>query len=94
MYEAGVSGSHGLSAVNYYGSRNGFRMRDYHRLDLNASYQIKKTWVAHKITFSVYNAYARENPFYLEFGYANNEKVLKQVSLFPILPSLTYSINF
>lgn len=80
--------------ITYYQDRNDFRMRDYHRLDLSASYSIVKKRVEHQFTFSLYNAYNRRNPFYLQFGFDKGEKVLKQVSLFPILPAVSYSIKF
>lgn len=71
--------------------RNNFRMPAYHRLDI--SYQrIKqkkrerqRTWI-----FSLYNAYNRLNPYFL---YEANGK-LKQYSLFPIIPSVTYRLEF
>ena len=81
--------------VTAYEGRNNFRMNPYHRLDLNASYVIRKKSVEHKLTVSVYNCYNRKNPYYLEFGYGNNgQRVLRQVSLFPALPSITYTIKF
>lgn len=96
MYQGdeGVYGFGFTSIIRYYESRNGFRMRDYHRLDLNASYAVVKKWGEHRFTASLYNAYGRRNPFYYEFGSDKNGSVLKQVSLFPILPSLSYSIKF
>jgi outer membrane receptor for ferrienterochelin and colicin len=78
----------------YFESRNNFRMKSYHRLDLNVSYVVRRKTVEHRLTFSVYNAYNRKNPFYLTFGYEDNREVLKQVSLFGVLPSITYSIKF
>ncbi len=71
--------------------RNNYRMPAYHRLDV--SYQRKKetkrlnhrTWI-----FSLYNAYSRLNPYFL---YESDGK-LKQYSLFPIIPSVTYRLEF
>lgn len=81
------------SGVWHYEGRNNFRMRAYHRLDLNASYAIHRKWGEHRFTLSVYNAYARKNPFYLQLGHYKNENALIQVSLFSVLPSITYSIE-
>jgi outer membrane receptor for ferrienterochelin and colicin len=75
-------------------TRNGFRMRDYHRLDLNASYTLQSGKVSHMIMASIYNVYGRRNPYYLEFGFAGNQKALKQVSLFPVMPSISYTLKF
>ncbi|WKN44736.1 TonB-dependent receptor [Tunicatimonas pelagia] len=71
--------------------RNNFRAPAYHRLDI--SYQrtkLKKkdrqrTWI-----FSLYNAYNRLNPYFL---YEQDGR-LKQYSLFPIIPSITYRLEF
>ena len=71
-------------------NRNNFRLPLYHRLDIN--YQtvrkIKKgerNWI-----FSIYNLYNRANPFFI---YQQQQK-LKQFSLLPILPSLSYGYKF
>jgi hypothetical protein len=89
------------NVVNEYGSRNSFRMPAYHRLDLAAVYTVKKTkkfeaaWI-----FSIYNVYNRRNPYYIYFetkGDLKDYKLqtnLKQVSLFPILPSVSYRLKF
>jgi outer membrane receptor for ferrienterochelin and colicin len=79
-----------------YSSRNGFRMGDYHKLDLSATYTIVRNRLKHSFNLSVYNAYARKNPFYLELQSLEPtfQKALIQVSLFSIVPSLSYSIQF
>ncbi len=79
--------------IEHFGSRNNFRMRDYHRLDLNASYSFQTKKLSHQLICSVYNAYNRKNPFYLEFGSDITGKILIQKSLFAVLPSLSYSIK-
>jgi hypothetical protein len=87
--------------VNEYGSRNSFRMPPYHRLDLAATYvsrkskKIESAWI-----FSIYNVYNRRNPYYIYFESTGDlqeyklETSLKQVSLFPVLPSVTYRLKF
>jgi hypothetical protein len=78
--------------------RNNFRAEAYHRMDL--SLRVKKemsrgvrTW-----EFSVYNAYSRKNPFFYyqetEYRDDKNVGVLKKVSLFPLLPSISYTFEF
>lgn len=79
--------------VTHYEDRNGFRMANYHRLDLNLSMTFPTPRLEHKVSFSIYNAYNRKNPYYYEFGFHNNSRALKQVSLFPFLPSVTYSVK-
>lgn len=69
--------------VNYYTERNGYRMPDYHRLDLGVTLYDKKTKTVTdpdtgeekqvpkrwegSWNFSVYNAYARENAYSITF---------------------------
>ncbi len=75
--------------------RNNYRMRDYHRLDASATYTFATSKIEHQFTVGAYNAYNRENPFYLRF--ANGPEgtvVLKQVSLFPRMPFVSYSFKF
>ncbi len=86
-----------------YGPRNFYRLPDYHRLDLSLTYTLK-----HKrfpklhsdINFAIYNVYNRQNPFFVYVdaqGDPNKGSIkvaLKQVSLFPILPSITWNFKF
>ncbi|NJK86597.1 MAG: hypothetical protein HC906_12140 [Bacteroidales bacterium] len=50
--------------INLYGKTNSFRLPPYHRLDISATYTVRKTqkyesqWV-----FSLFNAYNRQNIF-------------------------------
>ncbi len=85
-------------SVAYYTERNGGRMPDYHRLDLGLTWNVKKTdrfessW-----NFSVYNAYARENAYYISFRQKEGnpgETEAVQVSLFKIIPSVSYKFKF
>ena len=88
-------------------SRNGFRMDPYHRLDIGATYTRKKkkkfqsSW-----NFSIYNLYSRKNPYFIYFALeapegengsiqeGNLTPKAYQVSIFPILPSVTWNFNF
>lgn len=84
------------SIVEHVDQRNNYRMPAYHRLDLGVNLHKEKKWGEATWSFGLYNAYNRQNPFYLDFGYLKNgnEKVLKQISLFPIIPSVNYSFKF
>jgi len=98
--------------VNYYTERNGYRMPDYHRLDLgctlkNKDYkemkdpdtgeiiQVPKKWLS-SWNFSVYNAYARENAYSISFqtNETTGETEAIQLSLFRLIPSVTYNFKF
>ncbi|TAG56954.1 MAG: TonB-dependent receptor [Cytophagales bacterium] len=81
-----------------YSERNGYRMPDFHRLDLGATYtgkqfkRFQSSW-----NFSIYNAYARENPYMIEFKEDPNDASKTQAiqtSLFRIIPSVTYNFKF
>ena len=85
-----------------YSRINAYRMNAYHRLDIAATYtpqpkKIRKytgNWV-----FSIYNLYSRLNPYFVYYDQegsaaAGTLKVTaKQVSLFPIIPSVTWNIR-
>lgn len=83
---------------------NNYSLPPYHRLDLAAIYtpkpnstkKLKGSW-----TFSIYNVYSRQNPYiiYLDTqGGVNTSNgvqlKVKQISIFPILPSITYNFKF
>ena len=88
-----------------YSAVNQYRLKPYHRIDLAATYtperknkkpkRLKGSWV-----FSVYNAYSRANPYFIYFDqtgspYDGTLKIqAKQVSLFPILPSVTWNFKW
>ncbi|MEY5046675.1 MAG: hypothetical protein RLZZ175_34 [Bacteroidota bacterium] len=76
--------------VTEFGPRNGFRMQAYHRLDLGIQFHKRKLKGERIWEFSIYNTYARANPF---FYYQNNGKLYK-VALFRIIPSLSYNYKF
>jgi len=81
--------------IEYYNGKNGFREPSYHRLDFSFNRHKKKDWGEQTWSFGAYNIYNRQNPFYLYFGYDNNNtRQLRQVSLFPIIPSISYSFSF
>lgn len=84
--------------VQDYGEMNGFRMAPYHRFDIGLQIHKQRKFFKSTWDFSVYNMYNRKNPFFYYFDYnitsGGTERVLKQVSLIPILPSISYSIKF
>jgi len=80
--------------VQYYNGKNGFREPAYHRLDVSLNRHKKKPWGTQTWSFGAYNAYNHLNCFFLYFGYERNQRVLKQVSIFPIIPSISYAFSF
>ena len=68
-------------------------MRSYHRLDLAIRFIKRKDSNERRVwTIGIYNAYSRKNPFFYFFStdQAGNP-VVKQASLFPIIPAISYS---
>jgi len=86
-----------------YSRINQYRLPSYHRLDISATYtpkpkpgkKLSSNWV-----FSIYNLYSRKNPYFIYYdqtgsAYNGSLKVeALQVSLFPILPSVTWNFKF
>lgn len=87
------------NTVAYFSPRNQYRIPDYHRLDLalvlegnhKRTQRVKGTWV-----FSVYNVYARKNPytvFYKSTG--NGVPIPYQLSIIgTAFPSISYTLRF
>ena len=84
--------------VNLYTKRNGYRMPDYHRLDLGLTYYFKRTAESEmSLTFSVYNVYARKNAYRITFEQSEadpNKTEAVRLSLFSIVPSITFNFRF
>jgi len=84
--------------VNMYTERNGYRMPDYHRLDIGVNYAGKKREkFSSNWNFSVYNAYARKNAYSINFIQSEDDPNVTQaerLSLFSIIPSITWNFKF
>jgi outer membrane receptor for ferrienterochelin and colicin len=80
--------------------RNNYQMTAYHRLDMGVNYTFKKKKNRHSmLNLSIYNAYNRMNPYkiIMESDLDENKDYvhkLKQITLFPIIPSLSYTYYF
>jgi hypothetical protein len=87
--------------VNQYGEVNSYRMPSYNRMDVAMTRKIitRKNWSS-ELTFSVYNIYNRANTYFIYFEAGGNiEKYSMRVrpvavSLFPIIPSVTWNFKF
>jgi hypothetical protein len=94
--------------VDYISSRNGYRLPDFHRLDVSATWNPKpkredRRWKSQWV-FSIYNVYNRKNPFTIytrtkEDSDGNvvgdgTQKEAVLIYLFPVLPSVTYNFKF
>ena len=80
---------------------NGYRLSNYHRLDLEVKYEIGRLRNT-GLSLGAYNVYDRRNPNYIVQSTdrvetpdgSNVISVLRQVSIFPFLPSVSISQKF
>jgi hypothetical protein len=82
----------------YYSERNGYRMPNYHRLDVGATKQLKKgKRFTSELNFSIYNAYGRANAYQINFQESEtdpNKTEAVKTSLFTFVPSISYNFKF
>ena len=91
----------GGQVVQDYGTqKNGFRAEAYHRLDLAMQLHRKRRSYERTWAFSVYNAYNRRNLFYYQLEAISQgtdkpkQMTLVRYSIFPVIPSFSYSLKF
>jgi hypothetical protein len=95
----------GGTMMTEYSERNAFRVAPYHRLDISLNWTIKETKkFKTELNFSIYNVYNRMNPFFVffetnsnvtpDFSDFNIQTRAFQMSLFPILPSISWNFSF
>lgn len=81
-------------AVTAHSTRNGYKLLPYHRLDLGISYtnNVGGTW-----NLSIYNVYARKNTYTIQIRDNDNlpgKREAVHLSLYSIVPSLSYTLRF
>lgn len=89
--------------IDVYAQRNNYRIPAYHRLDLAVHFP-RRSKSKSELSISLYNAYNRQNVFYLltrdalaldpQTGYYNQRRTFQKVTWFPILPSISYRFQF
>ncbi|MEO1258298.1 MAG: TonB-dependent receptor [Bacteroidota bacterium] len=101
-------GGESSSVTSIYGDRNNIRLPFFFRTDLGLIYKFFPKWGESDLTLSIFNLTNRRNAFFLflepEFEEGINQDglrieipnriVAKQVSLFPILASVTWNFKF
>jgi CarboxypepD_reg-like domain/TonB-dependent Receptor Plug Domain len=89
-----------LFVAPIYTERNAFRFPDYQRLDINFIYKWQRKKRDNDLTLSFYNTTNRRNPYFIYYEEIKNSNGLpqsfraKQVSLFPIIPAVTWNFKF
>lgn len=86
--------------VPIYSDRNGYRMPDYHRMDLSITLKSKEKpnkRLRSELNVSIYNIYNRHNAWMIYFGPDEDDPTVtkaEKVYVFPIIPSLTWNFYF
>lgn len=79
--------------LKYLTTVNNFEMPAYIRADLGCSLRFNQDRrIRHALNVGIYNLFNRHNPFSLTFD--TEERTWKQISLFPIMPSLNWTMEF
>lgn len=82
----------------YYHERNGYRMPDYHRLDIGVNWERPSTkGFSSSWSFGLFNAYNRKNAYIIDFreGEYNAEQTeIYRIALFGAIPSVTWNFKF
>ncbi|WP_020526438.1 TonB-dependent receptor domain-containing protein [Flexithrix dorotheae] len=77
------------------GSKNAFRLPDYHRLDLSMSVDLHLSQRTKLNTgISMFNVYNRKNIWYKEFEVSEDEVITTDVTLIGITPTLFLNLSF
>ena len=86
--------------IESYESRNNYRLPAYHRLDVSAAYSWIRPKASHVLTVGITNLYNKMNPSFYYTGHyqdvdtGESQVVYTKVTLFPILPVLSYKVSF
>lgn len=80
-----------FSGVDYIDKRNNYRMPPSHRLNVGINFRKKKKYGERIWNFSIYNIYNAMNPTFIN---RVSEKSVRKVTIFPIIPSFTYTYKF
>jgi hypothetical protein len=80
--------------VHIYSEKNGYRLPAYHRLDFGLNYTKPTEKGIKRWTIGIYNAYNRQNAYYLYFKTKDGVTRLYQQSLFPLIVNFGYTFTF
>lgn len=99
---AGVGGASpwepggGNTAIDRYENWNNSRTADVHRLDIGITHTKQKKHWSRSWNVSIFNVYNRKNPFFytIDDDPVTKKRYLSQITILPILPSVTYAVKF
>jgi len=90
----------GNMIVPIYSERNGYRMPDYHRMDLSITLKSKEKpnkRLSSELNLSIYNVYNRHNPWMIIFSEDETfvaNTTAESFYILPILPAITWNFHF
>ena len=86
------------NVINFYNGRNGYRMPDYHRLDVGATILLKKRKkYLSELNLGIFNAYGRKNAYSISFRQTDKDSAVTEavkLYLFSVIPSVTWNFRF
>ncbi|MCR4847864.1 MAG: TonB-dependent receptor [Bacteroidales bacterium] len=98
------TGNYATQTIGYVESRNNYRYNSYQRLDLVANFHKQKKYCERIFSISVYNTLCHNNPFIVipktstsfdpTTGEETTIKMLDQICIFPIIPTVTWQYKF
>lgn len=106
FYAEHIPGTDGMiSWVSYAPNRNNYRMPMYNRMDIGMNFYrpSKRNRTTSVWNLSIYNVYNYKNPFMIMVGSHYEDlpdggyetyPVLTKISIFPIIPTVTYTLKF
>lgn len=99
IYQSGAPATiymHETSYGEFFETKNNIRYFDYHRLDLSIRQVFFKRRFTIFLDADIYNVYNHRNTFYFKKTYDESTKsyYYKNISLFPVMPSLTLTIKY
>ncbi len=90
----------GFTPVEQGRGKNQYRLSNYHRFDINVEFVKQKKWGERAWIVGAYNAYWHKNPYIILARDQYNEqtqqreRVIQEVSILPIIPSISYRFKF
>jgi len=86
---------HNTSYGEWFETKNNIRYFNYHRMDLSYRQILYKRKITIFLDVDIYNVYNRKNTYYFLGTYdVDNRYYYKNVSLFPVMPSMTITLKY
>ncbi|MFC2133126.1 carboxypeptidase regulatory-like domain-containing protein [Bacteroidota bacterium] len=80
----------------HYAERNAYQLPDYHKLDINMTYKFRLFDNRAQFYINIFNVYNRKNAFsqYVTYNDTGDQLILKQITLFPFIPTIGINVKF